>query len=1055
VGTWKHRALVGALIVAAVAALLSGGGVLRRLGQPSLDSHRASREQRSATPFAPAPLPAPSAAAAGASLRGIVYGPRGPLAGASVTLFQATDDDADAPADGPCGPDTAPTQGRVAELASKVERGEEPLAIAATTTDAQGRYDFGPVPGGAYALWAEAPEGIAADAGDVTGRNVDLHLAPARWIRGRVLDERAQPLPGARLAAVAAVPGARVEATADGQGTFALGPLASVNYEVVAMSQGRRPAEYVLNGVEDAPVVLRLHPPIRLSGRVVRGVSGAAHAAVCVETGEVRAATEADGSGHFELDGLLPGDATAVAVQGEDRADAALRLAQDEPAEVVLRLEATATISGSVHDERGQAIPDVQLQLTAGEGPRSMGQVVKLEPDGSFRVSRVTAGPVRLFATAKGFHRHRAERSAAAGAETRIDIILTHGVAVEGSVVDPAGKPVAAASVSAYVAEPDRPDNDSFAGSTDTDAAGAFSVSVDHPGAYELRVTDERFRTAAAQARAPGQGVRIVVEPGVAIAGVLVDAQGKPCPSAEVSAYRTGTALDEVAAVRAQVTDERGEFTLQGLDPGSYVVTATLTDPGGDWFASIAVDAPAARAVLRFERRGQISGRVVDASSKPVASAEVIASTDEDPNQAEELLRGRCNARIVTDAQGRFTLTGLRDAEFELSVRSDGYRQENGHAPLKARPGGAELVVRLRRMPMIRGRVLNAGGIPLDSFFADNEPVENPEGKFEISADEPGERTMVFAAQGAAPVTRVVQVGDADVDLGDVVLGAGRTVSGSVVEAATGRPVSHAQIRLVARADAERATPPPSAPEAETDGGGRFEVRHADPGPLSVAVDHPEFIETLQPLEGDSIQIPLHRGGALKGTVLDTRGAGVRAEVVLLPESAAAAPRQSGSGDDGAFRIAGLTPGEYRVALVGPGGFFPEYTAAEVTLREGETSEVVLRPREGGAKLTVEISGLAPARDRNFAVLVPGAAPPPENANDLLRLARRGVLVMENPGRFIFPAMGRGTYTLIAGMELDSHRATAATWPLQMGDADQVIRLQFPAGAPVFSVPRD
>ena len=157
------------------------------------------------------------------------------------------------------------------------------------------------------------------------------------------------------------------------------------------------------------------------------------------------------------------------------------------------------------------------------------------------------------------------------------------------------GRPVARARVTASADE--LPDGNA---STLTDASGTYTISSLPAGTYSITAAKSVYLTMAYGARRPqrpgrrvkvdrGQQVREIdvrLPRGSVIAGRVYDESGEAIVRANVQALRYQYLQGEarLAASGSAQTDDRGQFRIFGLNPGSYVVTAEarLDRPGGE-----------------------------------------------------------------------------------------------------------------------------------------------------------------------------------------------------------------------------------------------------------------------------------------------------------------------------------------------------------------------------------------------------------------------------------------------------------------------------------------
>jgi hypothetical protein len=325
-------------------------------------------------------------------------------------------------------------------------------------------------------------------------------------------------------------------------------------------------------------------------------------------------------------------------------------------------------------------------------------------------------------------------------------------------------------------------------------------------------------------------------------------------------------------------TTEDGRFEIGGVAAGDYEVsvvdrygeplpvrgsakakqgTAALAVVVGkdvDGF-DLVVDAP----------DGVIRGTVRTADGEPVPDAWVQAamvpermrpepSPDEDgPAERREMRMivdgidgggAGANARppVLTDDEGRFAITGLRDADYELVAEAGGGGRR---ASTIARPG-AEVKLELAELGAIEGTV-TLDGKPAPRFAARVEGptsratrVRDAGGHFEIEGLDPGSyRLVIDTPDGSGSAEVTVEPGRTATR--DVALERFVKVSGRVLDR-DGAPVKGAVI-LLGEGDGEtgRVTIEQDGSEEQhtTDAEGRFEVSCAA-GPRVLLATSPE-----------------------------------------------------------------------------------------------------------------------------------------------------------------------------------------------------------------------
>jgi protocatechuate 3,4-dioxygenase beta subunit len=252
-------------------------------------------------------------------------------------------------------------------------------------------------------------------------------------------------------------------------------------------------------------------------------------------------------------------------------------------------------------------------------------------------------------------------------APVSLDVRLTRGIVVSGTVVGPDGNAVADASVviSGPTSAPPPKVVDVTAKS---DASGHFEARVSAAGRYILTADRRELANAGpVGVDIPAQGrsdliARVV--PRATIRGTVVDLGSKPVPGARVSLAD--------GSIPPVVTDASGRFTIENVTGAVDIIANHGTDASA--FQHLQLEPGKQHDVILQVGPSGISGVAVDHDGSPVEGAEVWLNTccDSNPN----LLAGK---RLTTDATGRFSFDTPR-GDFVLSVKrneDDDYETED------------------------------------------------------------------------------------------------------------------------------------------------------------------------------------------------------------------------------------------------------------------------------------------------------------------------------------------------------------------------------------------
>ncbi|HEX6811519.1 MAG TPA: carboxypeptidase-like regulatory domain-containing protein [Planctomycetota bacterium] len=268
------------------------------------------------------------------------------------------------------------------------------------------------------------------------------------------------------------------------------------------------------------------------------------------------------------------------------------------------------------------------------------------------------------------------------------DVVVVKGGSLRGIVQDEHGKPVADVRVSAGAGD------FGFVGfmgssSTKTDADGVFAVDMLRPGKHTLRTASGKFLPTVQEfTLAPEEqrhDVVLVVRPGQAIAGQVVDERGVPVAGFKVGSKRKesrgGVAIERFATDEATTTDDNGFFTLSGL----ATETATVRAFGAGHTSATAADVAVGTGnlVLRVERLGSVEGVLVGTEGAPIGGSRVeVGAYVEGPGGGhvfehgaeDDLPIGGRRTSATTNADGTFRLDDVRPGRVTVTATGAGHR---------------------------------------------------------------------------------------------------------------------------------------------------------------------------------------------------------------------------------------------------------------------------------------------------------------------------------------------------------------------------------------------
>ncbi len=786
---------------------------------------------------------------------------------------------------------------------------------------------FGRGEGAARREWVDLRAGMEV-------RGVDLTLEGGGVeIFGVVKDLSGGAIEGATVSGGGLMMGSGIAVTSSGpEGEFSLW-VRPGRTRTWAQADGYAPSPGEEGAAPGHRFELFLTPESVIVGKVVRAGDGSPVAGAELRADAASAAlTFTDAAGRFRLDGLLPGvyKPRAEADDALGMADAAVVLGLGETSdEVLITAHPAVHVEGTLVIAGGDSCADGWVTLQDSERGRSgRGQT---EGDGLVRVRGLLAGTYAVSVGCNGFIPAESYAPVVVGA-TPVGGLrweLTRGRSIRGVVVDASGQPVANISVGARtVSDPARPRAQTTnPNNIRPDPQGRFELPGLLPGSYEVfaynTVTPRAVPDAPLAVTLPeGQdleGVRIELPASAELRGQVRDAQGRAVARVQ---------MHVVAGLRPQQlpVDDRGDVVFAHVPVGTHRVYASregvpLRAPGtGDddlqgEMVELRAGAVAMVKLVVEADAGRIAGVVRDADGGVVTDAFITARRESESaaaapgDAAIRRFRGGGDAPLLTDADGRFVVAGLRPGKYTLRAE----RRGGGEAQLEHVALGSDAVLTIAETGGLAGVVLRPGGGAPEEFTAtlrdrktgyrrsDNffrtggawRFPELPGGEYEL---------VVSAGEGTGTLTTTLAPGESRGELRVELLGK-VTVRGTVVDL-EGQPVAGVAVRIGVGGFGGEA----GDGRHISDAAGRFEVVRAPVGVVTIAVD---------PGAGAPVM------GSLTTTQLEGTGGVIKLAPIRL------APRRLKSGEvsgDLGYSVKQQEPGadplqaRQIVAVVRPGG---------------------------------------------------------------------------------------------------------------------------------------
>jgi len=380
------------------------------------------------------------------------------------------------------------------------------------------------------------------------------------------------------------------------------------------------------------------------------------------------------------------------------------------------------------------------------------------------------------------------------GRDARLDVQLSSGMTVSGSVVTDSGAPVADASVNATSAS-----NSMFGNpSARTDANGNFQMTGLAPGHYTFFARKEGLSSGTLRDFdvATGAPVRIVIASGGTIAGHVTGLTEAELQNTVVTATSAngGGASAEV--------DVSGAYRIDGAPTGTVHLQARSNrfGPGGKSSSVVSVQVDpgsTATADIQFKSSTIVQGRVTR-NGQPMANVMVVFTPRGAAGQAS-------TSSGTTDSNGSYQISGLDDGSYNVGVVD--IDRSNSFTSTYDVHGSGTFDMDIKTSSL-RGTVVDAStGEPLSNaqvqfqsgqgMFGSRGAVTDSSGSFFLDNVARGSYHVVAQKEAYGHDMRDIVVGDSAPDDLQFKLAPSSGVTINVVDARDNRQLTANAVRIV------------------------------------------------------------------------------------------------------------------------------------------------------------------------------------------------------------------------------------------------------------------
>ena len=629
--------------------------------------------------------------------------------------------------------------------------------IAATTTAADGTYSFSGITAGEYTVRASlldlqtAVIGVIVQDGQNSTADLSLAADPGA-ISGQVLDNSSAPISGATINAIQndILIGS---ATTDGSGDYTIYGLPSGSYVVTAAAtdyQTGTTGAIVVTGQTTTANFSLNSSPGTISGTVTSEESSSPilGALIQVSSGDtVIYSAVTDSSGDYTITGVSPGSYTITSTAAtHDTGIEGVVVLPSTVTTVDFSLDSSpGTISGTVtRAATGSPISGALVEVNLGSIVISSAVT---DSAGNYSITGVPPGSYIVNAYATNYQTATSGAIVLANETTTVNFSLqSKPGTISGNVISTAsGLPISGALVQLS-------NDDAVIDSTVTDSSGNYSITGVAPGSYSVTATATTYDTGITGAIVSSNQTTTVnfslnASPGT-ISGTVISAESLSAISGALVEVRL-----ENTVVFSTLTSNSGDYSISGINPGSYIVHAYATNYQTGTTGAIIVSNETTTVDFSLASSpGTISGTVTSAATgSPISGALVEVSFGSIVIDS-----------AVTDNSGSYSISGVPAGSYIADAYATNY--QTGSTGAIVLPNETTTVnFSLQSKPgTISGNVIStASGLPISGALVQ---VSNEDAVIDsVLTDSSGNYTITGVAPGSYSATAAATTYDTGV----------------------------------------------------------------------------------------------------------------------------------------------------------------------------------------------------------------------------------------------------------------------------------------------------
>ncbi|MBH0156312.1 carboxypeptidase regulatory-like domain-containing protein [Fictibacillus sp. 5RED26] len=368
------------------------------------------------------------------------------------------------------------------------------------------------------------------------------------------------------------------------------------------------------------------------------------------------AVTQTDLFGKYSLTNIAPGTYTIEFSKANYTSLAQSVVIQSGTITVInpVLIAIPGILQGTVTSNTGSAVSGATVLLSDNLG--TVIASVTTSPTGAYTFGAVIPGHYTLTVSANNFQAATIGQNVPSNQTTTANFVLQPNPGTVSGTITGSGGPIAGAIVEALSG------TGIAVATATTDGAGQYTINRLAPGSYRLRVSAPAFQTfVVGFSVSAGQtvvvDVNLLANPGSIIGTVIDEDSGAPLPGASLKVVNSSGITD--ASV---TTDVNGQFSVDSLAPGTYVITFSSDGHGTKTIGTYVQSDQTTTVDVTLRRLAGVLTGNVSSGGSTISGASV-----------DVVLNNIVVAKTITDSNGNYTISGLAPDRYTVIVGADGF----------------------------------------------------------------------------------------------------------------------------------------------------------------------------------------------------------------------------------------------------------------------------------------------------------------------------------------------------------------------------------------------